>query len=483
MGRKWLPMADIARQDIWSDISNAIATPNDTYRNAPGFLASGTAAAGVGTTVSAWQGTQLTGAAANVAGVNGVGAGVGKLYTWAGTVFTDRSIAGDYTDNAAYWSFAQYGVYTLATNGLNQIQVRDATGVAAFANLAGTPPTTAKYIVTQSGAVLVFNTNSGTQYWAASDVGNHTNWTTGESASGPINHRPGPITAAVALRDEVIVFKENSSYRMRYVGGLVKWTVELLSDVCGALGPGSVVSTGDVVAVCDYKNGAYLFDGAAIRRIDDGFKAYLIQIVGSPVAAQYFRSQESLWWNIPTSAVLQYNLKYQAWGKFTAQCPTSQAVTPNHVLMTGTGIYDELRGATFINVHTASAPILSSFAEDEAAGTNNTALTGYVTTGLFGSHGVSTEASRIIPHLKIPSSIVGTTNVPAATAMTLTPYTQSNPEGTASAGSPVACSTIAEKRFDYLKAAGWQKFKITFTSTPWEIEDVLATTRSAGVSL
>lgn len=483
--RKWQPYSDARRQDIWLDVSNAVPTQYGTYRNAPGFLGGGSQVAGQ-TTLSAWQGALPSGSLTKVAGTTAGGGSAtdSKLYTWSGTTFTDRSLAGDYTDSATYWSFAQYGIYTLASNGVDAIQVRDATGVAAFANLGGTPPSTAKYLVVQSNAVLAFNTNSGGQYWAASDIGNHANWTTGEAASGPINHRPGAITAAAAFRDEVIVFKEDSCYRMRYVGSPVFWIVDLISDKYGAMGPGSVAVCGDFIAVCDYKNGAYAFDGSGFRRLDEGIKSFLIASANTPIAAQYFRNQETILWNVPTAAFLVYNVRADAWGKFTAQQPDSDSNTPTHVLMTGNGIYDCMRGVTLIQTDN-NDPVLTSFQEDEAAGSNNTALDGYVTTSLFGQHGAVTFIDRLTPALKTPDSIVATTNVPAATALTCTPYYQSNPEGTATSRSAVSCSTAGEKRFDVSgtgSSAPWQKFKITFTNTPWEIDDVIVSSKVSGVA-
>lgn len=473
--RKWLPYSDPTRMDVWTDVSGAIPTPNGTYRSAPGFYGTGSAVAGGSSTKNAFQGALPDGSFTNVAG------GSQRLYTWSAATFTDRSLGATDYSASTHWSFAQYGIYTLATNGINQIQVRDATGVAAFANLGGTPPTTAKYLVVQSNVVLAFNTNTGGQYWAASDVGNHANWTTGEAASGPINHRPGAITGAVAFRDEVIVFKADSMYRMRYVGSPIYWTVELISDTHGAKGPGSIVNCGNFLAVLDREN-AYLFDGSSFKQFDDDIRAYLYgQSVSTPIAAQYFRAQETIYWNILAAKIVAYNVRSDAWGKFDAQQPASEANTPTHILMTGSGLYDCMRSVTMIQVTNAD-PVLTSFPEDEVAGSANTALDGAVETGLFGAYGQTTLIDRVTPMLKPPS---GGSSDPAAAAMTCTPSYYASPAGAPTARSAVACSTAGEKRFDLIgsgAAAAWQKFRITFTNTPWEIDDVIVREKPAGVA-
>jgi hypothetical protein len=382
-----------------------------------------------------------------------------------------------------YWSFLQYGNITIATNGLNPPQFRDATGSSAFADLAGSPPSTAKFAVMQSNIVLLFNTSNGGNHYTTSDVGQYNVYNSGEAvADGFIIARPGDITAAIAFQDYVIVFKETACFRMRYVGLPVIWTVELISDQHGALGPGSVCSAGDAVVVCDYKNGAYVFDGATFHRVDEGIKAYLVQITFSPVAAQYFRNQESVWFMVPSLTVLQFNLVSQALGKFTAATPVSQSLTNNgHVLVTGSGIYDELRGATMVDV-ADTYPILSSYAEDENAGSDNTALTGYLTSGYVGKRGRMTNVIRVTPALKTPDSVIGTVGVPTASALTCTPYSAVDPENATTTENTVNCSPSGEKRFDMTLTRGWLKFKVSFNQTPWEMDDILVTQSDAGVS-
>jgi hypothetical protein len=173
--RKYAPNADPTRSDIWTSVANMIPNVRGNYMTANvGVTITGAGPATPGTTLRAWVGLLPSGATQAYTGTTT------KLYATDYTTFTDRSKGGGYSNTATDWNFTQFGNFTIATNNVDPIQVRDATGVAAFADLAGTPPTTAKIVLTQSNAVLAFNTNSGGQYWAASDVLNQANWTTGK---------------------------------------------------------------------------------------------------------------------------------------------------------------------------------------------------------------------------------------------------------------------------------------------------------------
>ena len=84
------------------------------------------------------------------------------------------------------------------------------------------PPTVMegkKIVVLQSSSKLVFDGD----YWMASDIGDYTNWTTGEAASGRLFQPEGPILWAFPFRDYVLVGKKHAAYRGRYVGGIYKW--------------------------------------------------------------------------------------------------------------------------------------------------------------------------------------------------------------------------------------------------------------------
>jgi hypothetical protein len=461
---------------VWTDVSNAVATIHGTYRNAPLiYSTAGTPPSSPGTTRAVWKGITPTDTETTVVGTST------KLYTLAsGTTFTDRSRGGGYSDGSG-WSFAQYGIYTLAANKVDEIQVRDATGVAAFANLGGTPPK-AKILVIQSNIVLAFNINNGTDQpnaWASSDVGNHANWTTGEAQTATmILHRPGSITAAVAFGDEVIVFKKSSVYRMRYVGSPIYWTVELIAVGRGALTQASVVNCGAALLVADSSN-LYLFDGSTFRDIDEEMREYFNFNVGlTPSASHYFQRTENAWFQHSTG-IFNLNMKARAWGQFI---PTIGGVSKAgvHVLMTGDGIYDETQ--SLLVAPENADPVYALAWEDDAGITaSNNDIDGYVTTGYIGESGKNTYVDRVTPIFKTPADQT-LANAPAAAALTMTPYTATTPEITsATAGTNVAASTT-DKRFDMSVSAPWQKFKIAVANSPWEIDDVIVRSKPAGAT-
>lgn len=468
--RRWLPSADPTRQDVYTSVSNAIGTKEGSYRNAPGFQGSGSAASSPGTTLNNYRFALPSGATTTIT------ATTTKLYV---DLFTDRSKGGGYTNTATHWSGAQYGNCTIMTNGVDAPQVRDATGSSAFADLGGTPPTTAKYVVTQANAVLFFNTNTGGQYWAASDVGNHANYTTGEAASGPINHRPGGITAAAAFgTNEVIVWKASSFYRMRYVGGAVKWTVELISDKFGAAGPGSVCVCGTAILVMDSK-GAYIFDGTAPHPIDDGIGPYFYQNSMDPVSAQYFRQQDSAWFHVAAQRVITYNLKTGLWGNHIPR-QNSGDITGSIRMVVGDTYTNEM-AAQFVDAG-LSSPIYTGYPFDEAGGNLNNALDGSVTTGWIGALDVNTYASRLKPVFRAPQ---GETSEgfgkPAYSTLSLVIVSADDPEDGGTSGSTINASS--RKRFDFTNSAPWQKFQVTFTNTPWELLDLVVTqAKKSGVN-
>jgi hypothetical protein len=121
--------------------------------------------------------------------------------------------------------------------------------VACFADLAAAPK--ANVLVTQSSQVLAFDINiGGTEYrnaFATCAPGDYTDWSGANATTNtPITHRPGKITAAIAFRDYVLVFKQSSVYKLTYTGSSTyKWRVECIAIGKGAWAPFDVVNTGE----------------------------------------------------------------------------------------------------------------------------------------------------------------------------------------------------------------------------------------------
>lgn len=255
----------------WLDLVNMYPTGSGSYRTAPTFTKYGTAAAGPASPGGTLRAVLLGPANGSSATVY-VGTTT-KLYSaaasaFASGTFTDRS-SGAYSGSTQWWDFAQFGNYTLATNGYDQIQVRDITGASAFAALGGTPPATAKKLCVQSGFVLAANTDLGTDYIEWSDLYDHADWVPGvgsEAGFLPLIARPGPIVDMVAFQNVVLVFKSDCILQIRYTGAPYFWTVEQIYDGRGAGCIGAVCVCDDAV-VFSGSHGTSVFDGASFRDI------------------------------------------------------------------------------------------------------------------------------------------------------------------------------------------------------------------------
>lgn len=326
--RKWLTRAP-AGMPCWFLVGNMLPCRSGGYAPPSVFTQQvGAGPSSPGTTLRAWCALLPDDTAVGYVGTTT------KLYHYDGaTTFTDRSIGGGYTNTATDWSFAQYGNNTYATNRVDNIQVRDSTGSSAFADLGGTPPK-ARILVTQADQLLLFDLNDGAEKpdaYAACAPGDPTDWSGASATTATrIRHRPGKITAAVAFRDYVLVFKRSSVYRLYYTGNSTfKWKVELIAIGRGAFGKHDVVNCGDEV-IFRGPGGAWRFDGASFKSISDWFDptpAMTTAISGS-FASYYRPGSARVYFAIADNITryLVYNLVSDAWG-LMAQTASDQIVT------------------------------------------------------------------------------------------------------------------------------------------------------------
>lgn len=473
MTRRYSLYGDRRRQDIWTLVENMIPTSAGNYMTARVWAQTiGAGPVTPGTTLKAWAGINPAGTAIYVVGTTT------KLYTTDTGTWTDRTKVGGYT--ATDWSFAQYGVFTIASNKADAMQVRDSTGVAAFADLGGTPPK-AKIIVTQSNAVLAFNINNGTDQpdaWAASDVGNHANWTTGEAvAATKILHRPGAITAAVAFKDEVIVFKANSVYRMRYVGSPIYWMVDLIADGIGCADQCGAVVCGDVVAFLG-SHGGYIFDGASFRgaAVDDVRAGlYPNAITGSA----YWPQTRSVWFG-RSGSVSVYNLSSDRWGFFSVYKSASTTALSSYVMMSGNPALVGLTEASNYMVDLSSTPSLAS---SSANWGDQGAVLARVGTGYLGSgDDAITTFTRVTPMLSNHSLFPGSEVDDADMSMTAVAYTSAmDKDASVPSWSPATSSTPL-CRFDFTHSSRYLVVYIGSSTKSFEISDVLVKARPGGES-
>lgn len=483
--RKYAPVANYRRSDIWTSLSNLIPTDRGTFRTPVTFtqlVATGPVAPG--TTLAAWCGLTFTGV-----GVGYVGTTT-KLYTFTTAgVFTDKSKVAGYTNTATGWSFCQYGNIAIAANAVDATQFRDSTGVAVFADLTAAP--IAKIVLTQSNAVLAFNLSTGGAGWGASDVGDYTNWTTGEAASGTIYQRPGPITAAVAFKDDVIVFKKNSVYRMTYVGGLVKWSVLLIADGVGCDSEHDAMVCGDRI-IFTGSFGAFSFDGASFQDLMPGWNNS--KTLGGATEVIYWPKTQTVWFVFHGAGiVIPYNVTAGNWGNFGLYMNGGAASLTTYAMVRGEPAARlAVLGAAYEFDTSSNAVALINL----SAGSSNTVIAGkaewstsginaLVQTHLYGVDTGTTSFTRLTPVMIVAGGPAATgangqPTSPADTGMTLTAIPFDGPDGSGQGATKTATSSTARCRFDFALTARYVVFTVACSSSYFEIDDVIVASAPAG---
>lgn len=233
-----------------------------------------------------------------------------KIEEITATGITDRSKAGGYSTSNRWW-FSQ-GVApneVVAANITHTIQTSSGAG---FSDLANAPK--ALIVLAQSEALLALNYIDGATSVPngikISDRGDSTVWQDQEgndAASIRLVETPGEIYAGATLNDIVVVWKQNSMYVGRFVGGAEKWQFNLLSPHIGCLGPEAWASTPAGIVFAG-PAGVYIFDGAVPREVDVGVRQVILNDISSDNGWGYkvqmshdeYSSCVFLW--VPTSA-------------------------------------------------------------------------------------------------------------------------------------------------------------------------------------
>ena len=193
---------------------------------------------------------------------------------YSGSSWSDRTgTAGNAFGPSA---IAQYGNITLVGDG-SGLRYRDATGTSNFATVSGGPVCNI-VLVTPRNIVVAFYGSSDA--WYASDVGDYTNWATGEYATGNLRQTPGNVTAAAVFGNDVIALKDRGVYRGQYVGGQVKWAWDLVpgGEHYGAFGPECATNAAGALYFLG-NEGFVCFDGSRFTRLDTGIWATLMSSV------------------------------------------------------------------------------------------------------------------------------------------------------------------------------------------------------------
>ena len=467
--RKWQNLAAPDDPNSWYDVDGVAPTLRGTYERITYTDATSAAATGSSTLKYAFAAPTLTGSREYVLSSS-------IIWEFAAGAYTART--GGVTIGATPM-MEQYGNVTICAMG-NTTDTVYSTG-GNFAALAGAPD--AEIVVTQSNAVLLFNTSASADGWAASDVGDYTNWTTGEAASGRLIATPGPISAAVAFGDSVIVFKPVSIYRMRYVGGTVKWAAELIHQSAGCSLTGSATLSGfEKYSACPSQYGVlfagpnYAYNAAAVSHalaywLNDSGQVDIV----NPLTALFSSSGKPYIRYLPDEDIFSvfdvasgiayfFSPSVMAWGKAV---PYASAANIVPVLGDTAGILLN-RSAVPVAHRYISADVLTRY-------TPSTTKSGvsYLQSSMYGAPNLKTNFTRVTPLLRVREAL----GSPVA-ALTVDFYRER--EGTAGITQQSVTESTQRRRFDFLGTDNFARFKLTYTDIDFEIDDILVAFTIAG---
>lgn len=477
--RKWLPYAPAGMPGVWFKAFQMIPTRSGSYYPNNLFTEHGNAAAltSPGTTLRAWCALRTNDSVLAFMGTTT------KLWLYDGvTTFTDLSKVGGYTSTATDWSFAQYGEITIAANRVDALQSRDGAAGGAFGDCAGSPPK-ARIVVAQADQILLFDLNDGAEKadaFAACAPGDYTDWSgAGATTATRIRHRPGPIKAACAFRDYVLVAKRSSVYKLTYTGSnTYKWRVELIAIGRGAWGKHDLVNCGDSV-IMSGPGGAWKYDGASWTPITDYVgeipesKASLFSPLSQNV---HFFLAGGLGATVPEQYT--YNLVSDRWGtgkyRFIA-AGGGAGIGSGYRPMTG----EPAALASFV-APTVALPDLV-FMLDGAATTEVLKNSQYWGNGTVGAAQLAaavisgfveglggntiTQFGRLTPEFTMSLRDLASDPTPGATELLLNIITSDAPDKLSANGSVTyasngLASSTTQRRFDFNHAAPYARFEI-----------------------
>lgn len=422
---------------------------------------------GVGALSSDARGAGVT---TNTAGARRIFVGTQTaLMELAGGTWTDRSKSGGYVGGPeSRWSLAQFGDYTIASNGVDTMQ---ASSTAAFANITEAPK--AKIVVSAANFVLAFNTSESTygvqgDRWWCSAFQDHTHWTPSlstQATTGRLIGDGGEITAAVRMGEQVVAFKKTSIHVGTYVGTPVVWQWAQVPGEIGCVGPEAAADLGGACMFVGHSN-IWLFDGStrpvpvsegSVRQwfFDNCSPKYRYRTI---VHADKQNGRVWIFFPGNTSTTgqpdrcLVYHLGRKEWGRadIAAQCALN-SVTPSVSFDTVPGTFDALPNVAFDSQYWLDGGVVPAVVNGSrqlvalvgAAGASS------FTTGDLGDDDAATMLRRArLRFLRKPGT---------ATAQGFTK------SGEGEALTAVGSASMNDSGFDLRQSARWHRLRFSFT--------------------
>lgn len=255
----------------------------------------------------------------------------GALYKWdesagVSTVGTGYTGANDATPTtrATCWSFAPWGAWMVAANGVNAVQVDEGSG---FGALAGAPGA-ARVLVNKTPFLLALNTSNDPAEVAWCHRDDIEDWTpAADNLAGSLILREldSEITAGLLLGDSVAVYSENSMTRVTFVGVPNVFGAEPAVKGFGAVGVNSVCAVG-AMHFGFGPNGIWVSDGFSFTYTDAPLVREFVYdrlnfAQRSKIVAWYDRAEDLVVFYFPTGErndqAVAWSPKYQCWSIYS----------------------------------------------------------------------------------------------------------------------------------------------------------------------
>ena len=255
------------------------------------------------------------------------------IYRW--NTATTEPMGNDYlgvddataTKPATRWSFATYGTFTLATNGIDKPQI--SINLAFFTDLVA-DFTTAEIFTKVGPHILALNTSINPRGFVWCSADDPTDWTPTEANSAGdliIRELNSPIIAAARLGEGLAVYGRDQMFIVGYTGQPFYFGYKHALDGFGAVSKDSVISIGRQNFGLG-RQGFWQTDGAQFRYIDQPAVRNFIQsdinwAQASKVNGYHDEDNHRVIWYYPSVAGggvvdkgIAYDYQRQLWSTF-----------------------------------------------------------------------------------------------------------------------------------------------------------------------
>lgn len=225
----------------------------------------------------------------------------GALPAW--TLASRGGVTGAYAPGTR-WSYAMWGNFLIATNGVAPVQV--SKNGTTFTDLGGNPPLASIVEVTAYNYVFLVKPRSNE--WIASPFAETWALTTDNIALGTTSAKldatPGSITALHRLRDGIVAFKQRSLYMGNFLGPPYWWGFRGVSDQVGCANQQAVIEADDVLYFLG-PDDFWRFDGSSLSRVPNNLKEWFFRELDphhiDGVLASFDRLNDLIFWYYSTN--------------------------------------------------------------------------------------------------------------------------------------------------------------------------------------